>query len=134
IVLEAFRVIARLVAHSDLRGSSVRLPSRGLAVTGLMAIAVRSVPPAALRDVHQDDFVIGVCLDREAGAGVEFIPEGLEKLGLCAPRADGAGVPAHPAMQVREAADEEVEPQPLTAIGRAAVEMAWLGCMAVTTF
>jgi len=30
--------------------------------------------------------------------------------------------------------EEEVVPQPLTAIGRAAVEVVWLGCTALTTF
>ncbi|KAI0058701.1 hypothetical protein BV25DRAFT_1890732 [Artomyces pyxidatus] len=133
VVLKAFRVIARLVAHADFSGSGVRLPSRGLSVTGPMEEAMRGIPSAALRDVHQDDYVIGVCLNRDAG--VEFVPEGLDKLGLCEPRMEVAGGPlSHPAMQTREISEEEVEPQPLTAIGRAAVEMAWLGCMAVTTF
>ncbi|KAI0316509.1 hypothetical protein OF83DRAFT_1172832 [Amylostereum chailletii] len=130
IVLDSFRAIARLMSYDDLRGSGVRLPARGLAVTGPMEDAMRGIPPAKLRDVHQDDFVIAIYASRAAGR-VEFLPDGLEKLGLCEPRTDSEEA-YHPAMQVRES--EELEPQPLTAIGRAAVEMAWLGCMALTNF
>ncbi|THH14959.1 hypothetical protein EW146_g5439 [Bondarzewia mesenterica] len=141
IVLSSFRVIARLVAYADLRGSGVRLPSRGLSVAGDMTLAVQGIPSANLRDVHQDDFVIAVCLKREKG--IDFVPEGLEKLGLCEPRVQptfygGALGTADPAMQVRDPDPDweamNAEPQALTAIGRAAVEMVWLGCMALTSF
>jgi hypothetical protein len=131
-----FKVVGRLIAHSDLNGSGVRLPVRGLSVTGSLAEAEEGIPPASLREVHSDDFVIGACLDRSGT--IEFVPEGLEKLGLCVPRVGGPPLPlhTHPAMQTVEASkeEEEVVPQPLTAIGRAAIEVVWLGCMALTTF
>ena len=139
VVLTAFRAIARLVTYVDLRGSGVRLPSRGMAVSGPLAAAVRGIPSASLRDVHHGEYVIAVCQKRDHG--VEIVPEGLEKLGLCEPRTQatvfaGAGGVAHPAMQVRDPDMDAMnaDPQPLTAIGRAAVEMVWLGCMAVTSF
>ena len=130
-----FKVVGRLIAHSDLNGSGVRLPVRGLSVTGSLAEAEQGIPPASLREVHSDDFVIGACLDRSGS--IEFVPEGLEKLGLCEPRAEPLlQLHTHPAMQTVEPSkeEEEVVPQPLTAIGRAAVEVVWLGCTALTTF
>ncbi len=132
-VLRGFKVIGRLIAHSDLNGSGIRLPVRGLSVTGALAEAELGIPPASLRDEHSDDFVIGACLDRRGT--IEFVPEGLEKLGLCVPRTEPpVQLHTHPGMQTAEPVDEEVILQPLTAIGRAAVEVAWLGCMALMTF
>ena len=128
-----FRVVGRLIAHSDLNGSGIRLPVRGLSVTGSMAEAEMGIPPASLRDVHSDDFIIGLCLDRSGT--IEFVPEGLEKLGLCVPRTEPlVQLHTHPAMQTADPIEDEVVSQPLTAIGRAAIEVAWLGCMALTTF
>jgi hypothetical protein len=130
-----FKVVGRLIAHSDLNGSGVRLPVRGLSVTGSLAEAEQGIPPASLREVHSDDFVIGWCLDRSGT--IEFVPEGLEKLGLCVPRSGPLlQLHTHPAMQTAEPSkeEEEVVPEPLTAIGRAAIEVVWLGCMALTTF
>jgi hypothetical protein len=133
-VRRGFRVVGRLIAHSDLNGSGIRLPVRGLSVTGSMAEAEVGIPPASLRDVHSDDFIIGACLDRSGT--IDFVPEGLEKLGLCVPRTEPlVQLHTHPAMQTADPIEEDdVVPQPLTAIGRAAIEVAWLGCMALTTF
>ena len=63
--------------------------------------------------------MIAFCPSRERG--VEVVPEGAEKLGLCMPR-DGA---------LRENLDLDA---PLSSLGRAAVEMAWLGALAVMGF
>ena len=133
-VRRGFKVIGRLIAHSDLDDAGIRLPVRGLSVTGSLAKAELGIPPASLRDMHSDDFVIGACLDRN-GTTIEFFPEGLEKLGLCVPRAESPiQLHTHPGMQTADPEDEDVVLQPLTAIGRAAVEIAWLGCMALMTF
>ncbi|KAH8989855.1 hypothetical protein EDB83DRAFT_2304917 [Lactarius deliciosus] len=118
-----FKVIGQLIAHSDLNGSGIRLPARGLSVTGPLEEAELGVPPASLRDLHSDGFVMGACFDG-SGTAVEFFPKALEKLGLCVPRTELPHTgPAEPVVE-----------QPLTAIGRAAVEIAWLGCMALMTF
>ncbi|KAH8993420.1 hypothetical protein EDB92DRAFT_400794 [Lactarius akahatsu] len=129
-----FKVIGRLIAHSDLKGSGIRPPVRGLSVTGSLEEAELGIPPASLRDMYPDNFVIGACIDG-SGTTIEFFPEGLEKLGLCVPRAHPP-VQLHtdPRMETASPMDEGVVFQPLTAIGRAAVEVAWLGCMALTTF
>ncbi|KAL4244794.1 hypothetical protein ABKN59_011554 [Abortiporus biennis] len=127
ITLQSFRVCARLVSYKDLNTTGVRLPDHGLSVTGSLIEATKFLPSAAIREMRLDDVVIGICHSRSTG--MEFIPEGLAKLGLCMPTDD----PIPPA-PIRE--DEEVEEVAiyLTPIGRAAVEMAWLGCMAVTCF
>jgi hypothetical protein len=129
-----FKVVGRLMAHSDLNGAEIPLPARGLSVTGSLAEAELGIPPASLRDAHPDDFLIGACLDSD-GATIEFFPEGLERLGLCVPRSEPP-IQDHslPGMQIAEPENEDIALQPLTAIGRAIVEVTWLGCMALMTF
>jgi hypothetical protein len=118
VMLSAFRVSARLVGYDELRGSGVRLPSNGLTVTGPLWEAQYS-PPTGLSTEHHDDVVVAACYGREKG--IEFLPDGLVKLGLC--------------VLSSELAPGELEPQVLlSVIGRAAVEMIWLGCMALTSF
>jgi hypothetical protein len=123
IVLSSFRVSARLVGYDELRGSGVRLPSTGLSVTGPVWDAMQFGPPQAIRAQHHDDCVIATCMGRLHG--IQFIPEGLFKLGLTFPTSD---------MDAQVAMDLEVASTVLSPIGRAAVEMIWLGCMALTCF
>jgi hypothetical protein len=131
-VRHGFKVMGRLVAHSDLNGAGIRLPVRGLSVTGSLEEAELGIPHVSLRDLHSDDFVIGECLDRSGS--IEFFPEVLEKLGLCVPRTEPPmQLHTHPGTQTTDPVDEDVV-LPLTAIGRAVVEVAWLGGMALITF
>jgi hypothetical protein len=123
IVLISFRVSARLVGYDELRGSGVRLPSTGLSVTGPVWEAVKYAPPSSVRSEHHDDSVVATCMGREHG--VQFIPEGLFKLGLTVPTCD---------MEPQTVMDLEVASMVLSPIGRSAVEMIWLGCMALTSF
>ncbi|KAI0675234.1 hypothetical protein C8Q78DRAFT_988935 [Trametes maxima] len=126
----AFRVCARLVGAHEFLGTGVRLPSEGLNVTGSMEEAMAQLPSASTRDKHPGDVVIGMCSGRDRD--VEFIPEGLASVGLCL--ALQQHEPPQPPSPVHE---EEMmdafDPvYSLTPIGRAAVEMAWLGCLAIT--
>ena len=123
VFLKAFRVSARLVGYNELRGSGVRLPSMGLSVTGPVREAMQYAPPSCLRTQHHDDCVVAVCMER--GRGVEFVPEGLFKLGLTIPPID---------LELQAATELEVASLTLSPIGRSAVEMIWLGCLAVTSF
>jgi len=124
IVLTSFRVSARLIGYNELRGSGVRLPSTGLSVTGPVWEAVEYAPPSGIRAHHYDDsVVVAQCMAR--GHGIMFFPEGLFKLGLTIPTCD-----THPQV----AMDLEVSSMALSPIGRSAVEMIWLGCMALTSF
>lgn len=126
ISLHSFKAVARLVSYADLRETGVRVPAFGLSVTGSLAEATRFLPPPFIREQRLDDIVIGVCLNRLGG--VEFVPEGLQKLGLCMP---SEAPPMPPSNEIDDEQEEEVV---LTPIGRAAIEMAWLGCMAVSSF
>ncbi|KZV73335.1 hypothetical protein PENSPDRAFT_683011 [Peniophora sp. CONT] len=131
VVFNCFRAIARLMSYDDLKGSNVRLPVHGLSVTGSLAEARRGIPPSSLRNDHKDDFIIAICADRTNGI-VELFPDGLDKLGLCV-RDPTYVRPTADEMQ-RERNPEEEPALPLTAIGRAAVEMTWLACMSLTSF
>jgi hypothetical protein len=122
VMLTSFRVCARLVGYDELRDSGIRLPSQGLSVKGPLEAALASIPPSSIRDDYQD-VVIGVCYSREKG--VEFIPEGFDKVGLCLP----------PTGPLRPGSDGGVDPvYEVSPLGLAAVEMAWAGCMALTSF
>ncbi|THH30772.1 hypothetical protein EUX98_g3415 [Antrodiella citrinella] len=126
ISLQSFRICARLVSYADMRETGVRLPDYGLSITGSMTEATKFLPSSSIRDMSLDDIVIGVCHTRENG--MEFVPEGLNKLGLCMPTNEPVRIPTS-----EEDEPEEIDAN-LTPIGRAAVEMAWLGSMAVTCF
>ncbi|KAJ7045970.1 hypothetical protein C8F04DRAFT_455665 [Mycena alexandri] len=125
ILLSSYHISARLVSHSDLQGSGVRVPDEGLAVLGPWHEAWLSMPQIATRD--HGLLVIGRCDSREAG--IEFDPEGLVKMGLCIPvQLDAAGA---------QDGDDGMQEEPvaeLTPIGKAVLEMAWIGCIAVTSF
>ncbi|KAJ7071956.1 hypothetical protein C8F01DRAFT_222385 [Mycena amicta] len=114
ILLTSFRISARLVSHQDLQGSGVRVPDEGLAVLGPWHEAWLSMPQIATKD--HGLLVIGTCSARDAG--IEFLPDGLVKMGLC--------IPAKPM------GEEPVAE--LTPIGKAVLEMAWIGCVAMTSF
>ena len=83
--------------------------------------------------------VIGLCSSREKG--IEFVPEGLEKLGLARRVPDPTATITDQDSAKRfsiTGVDEQDENADtmlvLTPIGRAVVEMAWLGAMALTSF
>jgi len=132
VILSSFSVCARLISYHDLLGTGVRIPIDGLSITGPMAEAIGALPSAAIRESRLETpcAIIGVCSSRYKG--VEFLPEGLAKVGLAVsqPSSTSAG---DRAMRPLEAEEEELVWN-LTPIGRAAVEMAWLGCLAMTSF
>ena len=119
---------ARLVSYDDLRGARGRhgVPSYGLTVTRSIAGAMRYLPSPSIREQRLDEVVICQCTSRNSG--MKFDADGLSKLGLCMPTETPA------AMQVPDSVIPEPEEAVLTPIGRAAVEVAWLGCMAATSF
>ncbi|KAI8993091.1 hypothetical protein BD414DRAFT_577121 [Trametes punicea] len=125
----AFRVCARLVGCHDFLGTGVRLPTEGLSITGSIEEAMAQLPPPSIRDKHPGDVVIGVCSGKDRD--VEFIPEGLASVGLCtAIQQDDPPQPPSPVHE-EEMMDAFDPVYSLTPIGRAAVEMAWLGCLAI---
>ncbi|KAK0195093.1 hypothetical protein F5146DRAFT_271518 [Armillaria mellea] len=123
ILLNEFRITGRLVSHADIQGSGMRV-SEGIIVTGPLKEAYDTRPPLA----NPGTRLIGSCRNREQG--VEFDSDGLLSLGLCLTRN------AYPPGMIAE----EIEPsrpkpeQVLTPIGRAVVEMVWIGALALTSF
>ncbi|KAL1746451.1 hypothetical protein HDZ31DRAFT_34144 [Schizophyllum fasciatum] len=129
VLLSSFRITGRLVFHDELQGSGLRVPDEGLTVFGPLEEALRTMPQAS-RSRHDpsmtDEFVIGQCSSRDAG--VEFYPEGFVRFDLCTVRSEPVPV----------AIPEDWERKPdeitLTPVGRTVMEMAWLGCVALTSF
>lgn len=130
VLLSSFHCSARLVGYRDLHGSGVLAPDEGLFVTGPLSEAMKHLPSPSIRQEHQTDFVIGVSQSRERG--FEFFPEGLDKMGMCYPVS--TGVVEEPIPLPDEDETPEEPDLKLTPIGRAVVEMAWLGCLALTSF
>jgi len=123
ILLSSFRISARPVLHTALQGTGVRVPDEGLTVTGPLDVAFKTMPAGG----QGYEWVLGVCHSREAG--IEFYPDGMVKLGLCIPTS------APPVDHILSEEDEPQEPDvELTPIGRAVIEMAWLGALALTSF
>ncbi|KAG2064328.1 hypothetical protein BDR04DRAFT_267995 [Suillus decipiens] len=144
VYLRNFRVNARLVGYDELRGTGIRLPSDGLAV-GAPALDVGGLGGVRNREESESQLgqqsgtvtqlgletVICMCSSRENG--FHFQPEGLSKLGLCLQ--EEVALPAannHRAVYL-EIPTSEMR-HLLTPVGRAAVEMVWLGCLAITSF
>jgi hypothetical protein len=125
ILLTEFRVCACAIRYADFRGSGVRLPSDGLLVSdSAVDEPLPCVPDTGdmLNDPHGS--VIGMYHGKERG--VEFVPEGILKLGLC------LELPSRSHSQ--NLFKKEVEGTPLSTLGRAVVEMVWAGCMALSSF
>ncbi|KAJ7877879.1 hypothetical protein B0H13DRAFT_1609383 [Mycena leptocephala] len=122
ILLTSYDIGARLVSHSELQSTDMHVPTQGLAVLGSWSEAWLSMPQLATHDYGL--VIIGTYTSREAG--VRFNANELVKMGLfsCIRLPPDAGT-------------EEVQEEPvaeLTPIGRAVLELAWIGGIAVTSF
>ncbi|KAG9316760.1 hypothetical protein JVU11DRAFT_2822 [Chiua virens] len=127
VYLPAFRVVARVVTYDKLQSSGVRIPSEGLAVNGPEWEAMHH-SAVVQDDEKMPEIVVCQCLGRERG--FDFLQDGLLKLGLCTREE----FPVQEDMLESEEGEREVGRIVLTPIGRAAVEMIWLGCLAITSF
>jgi hypothetical protein len=124
ILLNNFYIGARVVSHRDLQGSGIRIPDVGLAVSGPLDDAYRNMPT----NVAHGEYIIGVCNSRNAG--IDFLPEGFEKMDLSRNMPNPNPVPA-----VDDDDSQSLDlVAMLTPLGRAVMEMAWLGGLAVTSF
>ncbi|KAH6912953.1 hypothetical protein BKA70DRAFT_1531659 [Coprinopsis sp. MPI-PUGE-AT-0042] len=135
ILFNKFHFSARIVTYGDIQGSAVRSPDAGLAVMGSLKEAYETMPQH--QHVGTEFTMIGLSHSRDRG--VELIPEGLEKLGLANRKLDHDAPPKSEDDSTIYPKDSEEEEEPdtihvLTPIGRAVVEMAWLGAMALTSF
>ena len=126
VFLSSFRVSAHLMSYQDFKGSGIRLPATGLSVTGPLA---QAQPPDVKPEMYRDPIAIAQCSKRDNG--IEFLPEGLHKLGLCHREQIEQIVDPNDFDDDDDKVEYEYE---LSALGRAVVEMAWVGAMAVTSF
>jgi hypothetical protein len=124
ILLNNFYIIARIVSHRDLQGTGIRVPDVGLAVSGPLDIAYGSMPT----EVPYGEYILGVCNSRDAG--IDFLQDGFEKMGLSRNIPNPNPVIADDDDDARSLDSVTV----LTPLGRAVMEMAWLGGLALTSF
>ncbi|KAG9031940.1 hypothetical protein FRB95_002076 [Tulasnella sp. JGI-2019a] len=149
--IRSFRVVARILTAAELRDSGLS-PPRNIVDPKRMQQQSTAYYHSSLNYQRMDrrlstssilgdptppafSAVIAVCHDRRKG--VEFVPEGLDSLGLCG---DGTVMgsngnveklpplfpPAHMVPVL-----ERLTP-PLNAVGKQVVEMIWSGCLALT--
>ncbi|KAF8904399.1 hypothetical protein CPB84DRAFT_1772939 [Gymnopilus junonius] len=132
ILLNSFHISARILAYRDLQGTGVRIPDAGLAVSGPLEDAFENTPPHGIPQAGnwktEDDIVLGCCHSRDSG--IEFYSEGFEKLGLA--RAVPNPRPLEPSEDDDNSSFDTIPV--LTPMGRAVMEMVWLGSMALTSF
>ncbi|KAF9567945.1 hypothetical protein CPC08DRAFT_655355 [Agrocybe pediades] len=125
VLLSSFHVTSRVFSHRDLQGSGVRIPDVGLAVSGPLKEAYEYLPDKCMR---KEDIVLANCHSRSSG--IEFFSEGFDKIGLTRPMLNPR--PLEPNEDDDNSSNDTVPV--LTPIGRAVMEMAWFGCLAVTSF
>lgn len=152
LTVRSFRVVARILTPSELRDSGLSPPSNiadpkrmQQQSTTYYSSALnyhrmdrRLSSASILGDVVPSAFsaVIAVCHDRRKG--VEFVPEGLDSLGLCGGEtmmsASGASVEKLPPLfpPAHLVPVEERRTPPLNVVGKQIVEMIWSGCLALT--
>lgn len=149
--VKSFRVIARILTPAELRDSGLN-PPRNIVDPKRMQQQTTSYMHSSLNyhrmdrrlssssifgDVVPSAFnaVIAVCNDRRRG--VEFVPEGLDSLGLCGGETlvgpNGAVEKLPPLFPPAHMVPvkERLTP-PLNPVGRQIVEMIWAGCLALT--
>ena len=124
IFLNNFYIIARIVSHRDLQGTGIRVPDVGLAVSGPLDIAYDNMPT----DIPYGEYILGVCNSRDAG--IDFLQEGFEKMGLSRNMPNPNPVTTDDDDDSHSLDSVAV----LTPLGRAVMEMAWLGGLALTSF
>ncbi|KAG1812129.1 uncharacterized protein BJ212DRAFT_1483310 [Suillus subaureus] len=151
VYLRNFRVNARLVGYDELRGTGIRVPSDGLAVA---APTLDVGGPGGERNQEESESQLGlrqpqlgpqsgtgaalgletvICMCSSREKGFHFQSEGLSKLGLCLQEEVTLPAANNPRAVYLEIETLEIK-HLLTPVGRAAVEMVWLGCLAITSF
>jgi len=121
-----YHVNARFVSYGALRGSGVRLPVEGVAVTGTLRDAFRSMPDGTA--MHEKlPRVIGIFSGRDRG--IEFLPDGLEELGLM--EKSRPDFNSHITLGGNESGRGMTQLNP---IGQAVAEIVWAGCLSLSCF
>ncbi|KAJ3781488.1 hypothetical protein GGU10DRAFT_366608 [Lentinula aff. detonsa] len=156
ILLPGFLITARRVSYRDLQGTGVRVPDEGVTVNGPLEEAWRECfnipesmsgvtidPGTPLNSSFMPDpTILAVCHSRESG--VEFDPEALISLGLCRVLNPlPMGMVAEDFVESRVSGEESQDgwgfggvelKLKLTPVGKAIMEMCWVGGLALTSF
>ncbi|KAF8332852.1 uncharacterized protein EI90DRAFT_3054634 [Cantharellus anzutake] len=130
--LRSFRIVGRILFNDELEKSGLRypqIPNRGASPSRMDVDSRHPSPPSPPKKRKQREAgsftaVLAICHDSHSGRGIEFIPEGLDCLGLCgsAPkRVDGAVTPY--------GLDRECSQVGL--LGKEILEITWAGCLAL---
>ncbi|KAJ7590512.1 hypothetical protein C8J56DRAFT_1133828 [Mycena floridula] len=119
-----FHILARLVSHSELQDTGIRMPVNGIqTVTSLtMSDVPEEYSVVEVRDAQslaRTDYVLAQCYPEASGA-VEFDEECLLRLGLAEKGRRRRN---------REASRDDDKVY-LSAIGRSVLEMSWIGALA----
>ncbi|KZT40768.1 hypothetical protein SISSUDRAFT_982950 [Sistotremastrum suecicum HHB10207 ss-3] len=124
--LSAYRVVAKILSYDDVRMSGLRLPEEGLVLPPALTSPFRR-PSSRIFDADSEaaPTIIAVCPGPSPNPSIEFIPEGLEKLGLCQDGTDMSWVDIDGTMSNNNSGER------LTLLGRAIVELVWCGCICV---
>lgn len=124
VLLNNFYVGARIVSHHQLQGTGIRIPDVGLTVSGPLEEAYSNMPTA----VPYGDYILGICNSRDAG--IDFLQEGFESMGLSRTMSNPNSIAAEDDDDCQSLDTVAV----LTPLGRAVMEMTWLGGLALTSF
>lgn len=128
VLLTNFYISARIVSHFELQGTGIRIPDVGLAVSGPLDDAYNSIPGNMPTNDPCGEYILGVCNSRDAG--IDFLQETFDRMGL------SRTIPNPNPIVVDD--DDDCQSlgtvAVLTPLGRAVMEMAWLGGLALTSF
>ncbi|KAF8608990.1 hypothetical protein BDV93DRAFT_214616 [Ceratobasidium sp. AG-I] len=113
----AFHVVARVLTAAELCVSGLRNPGTLVQTEATGAQGLARAPSTSSSDRKRQSFPTVIAMCNGTGTSVEFVPEGLDRLGLCTPSFEW---------------QNESERFPgLTPVGTEVVEMVWAGCVAV---
>jgi hypothetical protein len=118
----SFRAVAKVLSYDDAWISGLRLPNQGIEILPSSPAPCGVFPSLApVRSTFSESDTTVIAIFPSPESAIEFIPEGLEKLGLC----------YGPGEVLVNSITNPVESERLNPIGRAVVEMAWVGCLCV---
>ncbi|KAH7108002.1 hypothetical protein BKA62DRAFT_739945 [Auriculariales sp. MPI-PUGE-AT-0066] len=128
-----FHVVARLVNSNDLLQAGMRSLDKGLFISGSISDGLLAVPDVPASADTLSPIIIALCNETQS---LEFVPEGLDKLGLRVEPPEQDDIDDDP-IGIRTWAGPPTVFNPhseraLTSIGRAVVEIIWAACVAVS--
>ena len=126
--LRSFRVVGRILSNDELEHSGLRYPRIPDPAHSPMRMDVDPGNPTSSPNkqnaVPSFTAVLAMCHESRSGRGIEFLPEGLDCLGLCGSAARHVIGAITPYGIDRECGE-------VSSLGREIMEIAWAGCLAL---